>query len=199
MRARYGIFLASLLALALPARADNVVDQLEAAKKYYLEGDINGAIGELEFVLQEIKGKVGQAYIATFPEAPAGWTAGEVSQEGSVPGLTGTVLTRTYTQSNGSGRLEAKLMTGGGFMQGLAQMFMNPQMLAAQPNSKRVRFGKENGVVSFDPAGKSGQLMIDIAGKVSVMIEGSGLASADPMSAIAGKWDFKRVREIAGL
>ena len=69
MRARYGIFLASLLALAGPARADNVVDQLEAAKKYYLEGDINGAIGELEFVLQEIKGKVGQAYIATFPEA----------------------------------------------------------------------------------------------------------------------------------
>lgn len=199
MRAQSWIIVGACLLAAAGARADNITDQLDQAKKYYQDGDIAGAIGELEFVLQEIKGKVGQAYIATFPDAPSGWTAGEVTQEAGMPGLTGTMLTRTYSQANGSGKIEAKLMTGGGFMQGLAQMFMNPQMMAAQPNAKRLRLGKENAVVSFDPAAKSGQLMVDVAGKVSLMLEGSGLANADPMSAIAGKWDFKKVREIAGL
>ena len=76
------------------AHADSITDQLDQAKKYYQEGDIAGAIGELEFVLQEIKGKIGEAYIATFPEAPAGWTTDAVSQEGGMPGITGDVYKR---------------------------------------------------------------------------------------------------------
>ena len=41
-------------------------------------------------------------------------------------------------------------MSGGGFLQGLAGMMMNPTMLAAQPNAKRVRVGREAGVVTYD-------------------------------------------------
>ena len=90
-------------------------------------------------------------------------------------------------------------MSGGGFMQGLASMFMNPAMLAAQPNAKRVRFGGENGVVIYDPADGSGQLMVDLGGKISLMLEGSNLDGPEPMTALVEGWDLKKVKEVAGI
>jgi hypothetical protein len=197
-------------AAAAPARADEVVDQIDQANRYYGEGDITGAIGELEFAIQALRGKVGAAYLATFPEPAAGWTVEEAKPEegagpaagaaAAVPFLgSGSVLQRTYKAPAGEGAINAQLMTGGSFLQGLASMFMNPQVLAAQPNAKRVRIGRENAVVTFDPAARSGQLMLDVAGKVTIMLEGTGLENGDPLVDLASRWDLKRVKEIAGL
>jgi hypothetical protein len=111
----------------------------------------------------------------------------------------GSVLQRGYRATSGDASISAQLMTGGSFLQGLASMFMNPQVMAAQPNAKRVRIGRENAVVTFDPAERSGQLMLDVAGKVTIMLEGSGLESGDPLVDLATRWDLKRVKEIAGL
>lgn len=186
--------------LALVARADEVSDQIEQAKTYYEEGDVGGAIGELEFALQALRGKLSGALLETFPAAPAGWTPVEGSGDNSAAmPIMGNMVERTYRQDGGDGQMEARLMTGGGFMQGLASMFMNPAMLAAQPNARRVRFGRENGVVIYDPADRSGQLMIDLGGKISLMVEGSRLAGPEPMTALVEGWDLKKVKELAGL
>ena len=187
--------------LAFVARADEVSDQIEQAKTYYEEGDVGGAIGELEFALQALRGKLSGALLETFPAAPAGWTPVEGSGDNSaaMPIMGGNMVERTYRQDGGDGQMEARLMTGGGFMQGLASMFMNPAMLAAQPNAKRVRFGRENGVVIYDPADRSGQLMIDLGGKISLMVEGSHLAGPEPMTTLVEGWDLKKVKELAGL
>lgn len=187
-----------------PAHADSITDQIEQAKQYYAEGDVSGAIGELEFAIQELRGKLGEAYAATFPEPPAGWTAedGEADQAAAagLPFLGGgSIVQRSYRADSGEGSIQAQIMTGGSMMQGLASMFMNPQVLAAQPNAKRVRLGKENAVVIYDPAERSGQLMLDVGGKATIMLEGSDIASPDPMVELAGRWDLGKVREIAGL
>jgi hypothetical protein len=206
--------LAVAAALALPpaaaARADEIVDQIEQAKRYYGEGDVTGAIEELEFAIQALRGRIGAAYLATFPEPPAGWTVEDAKPEegggqaggaaAAVPFLGGgSVLQRTYKAPEGGGSIQAQLMTGGSFLQGLASMFMNPQVMAAQPNAKRVRIGRENAVVTYDPQERTGQLMLDVAGKVTIMLEGTNLAGADPMVDLANRWDIKRVKEIAGL
>ncbi len=75
----------------------------------------------------------------------------------------------------------------------------NSLPLAAQPNAKRVRFDRENGVVIYDPADKSGQLMVDLGGKISLMVEGSNLDGPEPMTALVERWDLKKVKEVAGL
>lgn len=187
--------------LAFVARADEVSDQIEQAKSYYEDGDVGGAIGELEFAIQALRGKLAGALLETFPAAPSGWTAADSDSgtSAAMPMMGGNVVERTYSQDGGEGRIEARLMSGGGFMQGLASMFMNPAMLAAQPNAKRVRFGRENGVVIYDPADRSGQLMVDLGGKISLMLEGSGLAGPEPMTALVEGWDLKKVKELAGL
>lgn len=199
---------APLLALALlmpvlstPARADEVTDQIEQARRYYDEGDITGAIAELEFALQAMRGRIGQALLATFPEAPAGWTAEPASEgeQAAIPMMgSGTMLSRVYNAEGGQGRIEAQLMTGGGFLQGLAGMFMNPQVLAAQPNAKRVRVERENAVVTYDPEARSSQLVLDVGGKATIMLQGENLESGDPLVELVQKWDIKQVKSLVG-
>ena len=186
--------------LALVARADEITEQIDQAKSYYEEGDVGGAIGELEFAMQALRGKLSAALLETFPAAPAGWTATDDNEgaTAAMPMMGGNVVQRTYSQEGGNGRIEARLMSGGGFMQGLASMFMNPAMLAAQPNAKRVRIGRENGVVIFDPAARSGQLMVDLGWRISLMLEGSNLDGPEPMTGLMEQWDLRKVKELTG-
>jgi hypothetical protein len=72
MRVAIAFLLAGSVALPAAVRADEIVDQLDQARAYYDQGDVTGAIGELEFVLQALKGKIGEQLLATFPEPPEG-------------------------------------------------------------------------------------------------------------------------------
>jgi hypothetical protein len=186
------------LAIA-PAGADEITDQLDQARAFYEEGDIGGAIAELEFTIEALRGQIAAQLRETFPEPPPGWSveAGDGSG-GANPFLGGNVVSRTYRQDGGSGRIEAQLMTGGGFMQGLAAMMLNPQMLAAQPNARRIRIGRESGVVTYDPAQKSGQLVVDLGGRGSLMLDGSGLDEPEPLEALVKGWDIARVKALLG-
>ncbi len=186
--------------LAQPVLADEVTDQLDQARKLYEEGDIAGALAELEFATQAMRGKVGEAMLGAFPAAPKGWRIAEGGgKAASVPFLGGSTVERSYEQEGGQGRMSAQIVSGGGFLQGLAQMMSNPQLLAAQPNAKRVRIGREAGVLTFDPAQRSGQLVIDLGGKASVMIEGSNLAGPEPMLELAKGFDLGKVKELVGI
>jgi hypothetical protein len=191
------------LVLAGPAHADSVTDQLDQAKLYYGQGDIAGAIGELEFAMQELRGRLGAAYLATFPQPPAGWTLVPAEPEatsGAMPFLGGgNMLRREYRNTAGDASIDAQLMTGGSFLQGLASMFMSPQVLAAQPGAKRVRIGRENAVATYDPAERTGQLMLDVGGKVSIMLDGKGLSGTEPLVDLASHWDIQKVKQLAGL
>lgn len=198
-----GLLLAALfLTVAIPtgARADDITDQLETAKKLYQEGDLAGAVGELEFVLQALRARFGEAFLATFPEAPPGWEVQPNGEKaGAVPFLGGTTVAKTYRQVNGPGKIEAQLSTGGGVLQGLAQMFANPQLLAMQPNAKRVRVQRETATTTFDPKTKEAQLVLDLGGKATIMLQGSGLAGPEPLVELANRWDLKQARALAGL
>lgn len=201
MRFALAAALAAGIAAAPASRADEVTDQLDQARTFYQEGDVTGAIAELEFVLQALRGRIGAELLATFPAEPAGWTVTDNGdqQAGSIPMLgTGTMLARTYRAEAGGASVEAQLMSGGGFLQGIAGMFMNPQMMAAQPGAKRVRVGRENAVATYDPADRSGQLVIDLGGKATIMLQGSDLDGSEPLVGLANGWDLKRAKELLG-
>lgn len=202
-RALSRLLLSPILALPLAVglvAADEVTDQLGEARRLYEAGDIPGALSELEFATQAIRAKVAEAMLQAFPPAPAGWrvepAAGKAGSP--VPFLGGSTVERTYLEEGG-GRMSAQILSGGGFLQGLAQMLSNPQMLAAQPNAKRVRVGREAGVLTFDPAEREGQLVVDLGGKASLMIKGSGLAGPEPMVELAKGFDLAKIKALVGL
>lgn len=195
--------LASLSVVCLvlsPVRADEIAEQIETAKKLYEEGDLAGAVSELEFAIQGLRAKFGEAFLATFPAPPEGWEVeADSGKAGAVPFLGATNVSKTYRQVNGPGKIEAQLSTGGGMLQGLAQMFANPQMLAMQPNAKRVRVQRETATTTFDPKTKEGQLVLDLGGKATIMLQGSGLSGPEPLVELAQRWDLKQARALAGL
>jgi hypothetical protein len=193
----------SLMLPAVPAAvaADEITDQLDQARRYYDQGDVTGAIGELEFTLQALRGRVGQELLATFPAPADGWTVADADGDGqaAIPlAAAGTMLGRTYRAAEGGASIEAQLMSGGGFLQGLAGMLMSPQVLAAQPNARRVRIGRENAVVTYDPQARSAQLVLDLGGKATIMLQGENLADGEPLVDLANRWDLKRVKELLG-
>lgn len=191
--------LAWFLAAPVAAHGDEITDQLDTAKKLYEEGDLAGAVGELEFVLQALRGRFAEAFRATFPPPAEGWTVEEGEKSGALPFLGGTQISRTYRRVNGPGRIEAQLSTGGGMLQGLAQMFANPQMLAMQPNAKRVRIQRETATTTYDPKTKEAQLVLDLGGKATILLQGSDLAGPEPLVDLATRWDLKQARALAGL
>lgn len=200
---RAGLLLALGAGLLLPCAgvADEISDQIDQAKRYHEEGDAVGAIAELEFALQALRGRVGQELLATFPEPPAGWTVVDTGdqQPTSIPMLgSGTMLSRTYRAEDDDASIEAQLLSGGGFLQGIAGMFLNPQVLAAQPNAKRVRIGRENAVATYDAADRSAQLVLDLGGKATLMLQGHGLDGSEPLVELANRWDLARVKELLG-
>ena len=194
--------LAAVLLAALPTagQGDEIGDQLDQARQYYEAGDLTGAIGELEFTLQALRGRISEALAATFPAPPAGWTVEAKAEPAAaaIPLVGGNMVGRTYRAPDGAGSIEAQLLTGGGFLQGLAGMFMNPALLAAQPNARRVRIGREDAVVSYDPAQRSAQLVLDLGGRGTVMVEGRNLDSGEPLVDLARRWDLAKARELLG-
>lgn len=197
-----GCALLGALAPAL-ARADEVADGIEAGRKAYATGDLNEAADELGFALQALRARIGAAYAQTFPAPAAGWTrddgGGDANGAQTIPIMGGTTLQRTYSESAGEGRIEAGLLTGGSLLQGFAALMSNPQFMGVQPNAKRVKIGRENAVVIYDGGDKSGQLVMDIGGKVTLSLQGSGLASEAPLVDLAGRWDMAKLRALAGL
>ena len=132
MRAACRLLLAAMPRPARPVgRADEITDQLEQARPYYEEGDVDGRHRRARVRRSRpCAARSAQALLATFPEPPAGWTAEPPATQagGAMPFMAaGTVLSRTYRAADGGGSIEAQLMSGGGFLQGLAGMFMNPQ------------------------------------------------------------------------
>ena len=70
--------------------------------------------------------------------------------------------------------------------------------MAAQPNAKRVRVGRENAVVTYDAGAKSAQLVLDVGGKATIMLQGQDVAIGDPLVELANRWDIKKVKELVG-
>lgn len=195
-----GTVVAAAMLLASPAGADQVTEQIDQALAYYRQGDLAGAVSELEFAIQDIKSQVAGRFVTTFPDPPAGWVADEPSQESAPTALFGggTTMTRVYRQSGGEGQMTATLMVDSPMIQGLMALIGNPAMLAAQPGAKRVRIGRENAVLTWDEASRSGEISLGVAGKVLTKVEGRNLASGDPLVELLKGFRFNEIEKLVG-
>ena len=182
---------AALVLVPLSARADSFTDQLDQARKDYQQGDLSTAVSDLEFAIQELRGKLGTAYLATFPPAPAGWT-GRVQDESAAVCRAAAPCSSVPTGRRWRGLDRGPADDRRRLPAGLAAMFMNPAMLAAQPGAKRVRVGKDNAVVTYDPSDRTAKLMLDVGGKVTLMLDGKDLANSDPLVQLANASDIKK-------
>ncbi|MEL7979852.1 hypothetical protein AAG584_07390 [Vreelandella titanicae] len=198
-----GMLLASALVLPVStvAVADEVVEQIELGLELYQEEDYGGALTELEFAISDIRKLQSNRLAETFPMPPEGWEAEDAESNGGGAAAMmggGAMLERQYSESDGSGRLKASIMIDNPMVQGMAALFNNPAMLTAQPNTERVRMGRESAIVKWEPNRSQAEVTMLLDGRILIQVEGESLASQDMAVELMRSWDIDAVREQAG-
>lgn len=179
---RETVLAAGLLALSVPASADEFTETLDAVAEAYAAGDINAAADDLAYAAQLLQHMKGDAFAALLPEAMDGWTR-EVQTEGNAAmGLLGGGVSARADYRNGAGASFSITMIADnpGFA-GLVGMYANPQLLATM--GEIVRIGRQNFVVS-----ESGEISGLVGGRT--MIQASGNAPREAIIAHLERFDF---------
>jgi hypothetical protein len=186
-----------------PVFADQVVEQINQGLDLYQSKEYGAAITELEFAISDLRKLISDDIAATFPDAPAGWSALPVdksSESGGAAaalfgGSMGMILERQYTQDAGNGSLTATLTMDNPMIQGMASLFNNPAMLAAQPNVERIRVGRETGMLKWEPDAARAEATLMLDGRIMMQVVGENIESPDIASDLLKGWDIKTVRE----
>lgn len=191
---------AFLGAASFPAFADQVTDQLDLGKQYYEEGDLGGAINELQFAIQDIRSQLTEQYRVAFPDAPAGWSFTESAEE-SNPAMAmlggGSILVRHYTQDDGRGSFEATITADSPMIQGLATMLTNPAMVSG--GAKRIRVGRDNALVKYDEGEDSGESTLFLGGRMMLQLQADGLGDGSLLEEMTQGWKVDQLKKIAGM
>lgn len=199
-----GLAAATTLALTASAAAlaDPVEEQIQQGLELYKSGELGAAITELEFAITDIRKAMSGQIGDTFPPAPEGWTAAPAESSAEAAGaaamfgnVMGTMIERTYSQNDGAGTLTAKLMVDNPMVQGLAAMFNNPMLMAAQPNTERLRIGRETGMLKWDAENASAEASLLLDGRILMQVEGENLDSPDLAAEMLKAWDMDAVRK----
>lgn len=190
---------ALLFSAAAYAEDDEVVEQINMGLELYQEQEYGAAITELEFAIGDIRKQMSGLIAETFPDAPEGWSAGEVESSSGGAALMGggggTTLKRDYSEDGGDGRIEAQLLVDNPMVQAMAGMLTNPALIAAQPNTERERIGRETVIVKWEPEKSRAEVSLMLDGRILMQIKGSGLESRDVALDLMEAWDIDAVRE----
>jgi hypothetical protein len=160
------------LALALPARADDVEASIDAALEAYRAGDVKTAKEELDFASQLLGQRKAQQLRSLLPEPLSGWErqddeAGDAQAIAAFGG--GQMAGATYAK--GSDTVEVQIMADNQMVTAMSAMFSNAAMMSSMGTVKRI--GGEKAVITPD-----GELQALVDGRIMVQITGTADAEA---------------------
>ncbi len=172
------------LAIALggtpPLLADDIRDQLDAARAAYERGELQTSVQGLQFVIAAIQEKVNQSLLKLLPEPLPGWTAedAQATAGGMASMIVGTSLSRHYQREDGAS-LDISLMANSPLLPMMTFMMSNPLMLQSDPDSRLYTYAGHQGIIQqkHDPSGWEISLMG--AGNLLIRVSGTGIQKTD--------------------
>lgn len=179
------------------ARADEITDQIETARKAYDAGELKRAAQELQFAVAAIEQRIGDRYLKLLPAPLEGWTADEAqSQGGGFAGMfVGTSVTRRYYKTGGSEQIEISLLADSPLMPAMAMMLSNPMLIQADPESKPYRHKGYSGLLKHDPAADRWELTLLMGGRILLQAAGQGLRDRTSLDAYLDAMDLAEVEK----
>lgn len=164
MRRAAAVLIAILL--ALPARADDVEDSIDAALQAYRTGDIKKAKEELDFASQLLSQLKAEGLSGFLPAPLDGWQREDADADTQAMAAFGGGQMAGASYSNGAQELEIQIMADNQMVTAMAAMFSNAALMGAMGKVKRL--SGEKVVVTPD-----GELQALIDGRIMVQITGS--------------------------
>jgi len=194
MRLPYCVLLLSVLISAmhpLPARADDVTDQIDQALAAYQKHDLAVAVAALEAVANLLRQTQADALKAVLPAAPSGWTADPVDTSAVAAAMLGGVTTISRTYHNGDQQVEVQIVANSPMLQGMAALINSP--LAAAASMKTVVIGGR----PMSYAANDNSFMTMITGKSIVKVAGNKTTSDPTPRSFIAAVDFAMLEKLA--
>lgn len=183
---------------ALPAAADEISDQIQQELKYYQEGKLSQALGELEFAVAQLKQKKAEALAQVFPEAPPGWQA----QKGQAKAMGAEILgggisaSRSYQDAQG-GRVQIEIMADSPIIQSLAMLLSNPMFAQGGGQNRLIRFKGHKAFIKYS-GDKRAELQALIDNKVLLKVSARRVEEADKVVLeFAQRVDLEKLSQLA--
>ncbi len=187
-----GIILVIFL-LSTPAFGDSVIESLEKAKTLYKQGKYYKAVTELNFAIGLIQDKQLDRFKSLFPEAPAGWNAGQVEGSRAPGNIMGGGITVSRDYSSGDHqRIRIEMITDSPLLSSVMMLLSNPMIMGG---GRLVSINGEKGIEEWNTQDKSGKIQIVLQNRMLITISGSGLKSKDILYDFAKKLDFTKIKK----
>jgi len=172
---------------------DDVINSINEGMEFYQSGDYGEAASSLNYAVQLIQQKKGDALAGLLPEPLDGWTAGDVQSE-TAGAAFGGGITAEREYSKGNSRITIGIITDSPMLQAVMMMFSNP-MFATADGGKMERIGRQKAIVKYTPADKSGELQMVVNNRFLVTVEGNDI-SRDEMLDYAKAIDLKKMADL---
>ncbi len=173
---------------------DDVINSINEGMEFYQSGEYGEATSSLNYAVQLIQQKKGDALAGLLPEPLDGWTAGEVESQAAGAAMFGGGITAEREYSKGNSRVDIKIITDSPMLQAVMMMFSNP-IFATADGGKMERIGRQKAIVKYTPADNSGELQMVVSNRFLVTVEGSDI-SRDEMLDFAKAIDLKKMANL---
>jgi hypothetical protein len=191
--------LAASLIFAAAAPADEVTDQLDAARQAYAAGDLRTAVDTLNFATAKIKEQQTVGLLKLLPEPLAGWQADPAQSEsaGLASMITGTNLTRRYVRPDGA-EVNLSVTADSPLLPMLTMFLSSPFMMQADPNSKPYAFKGQRGIIKHDKDANQYEVTLMIGNRVLIQGKGTGMADGAAVQQYVEAMDIEAIQKAFG-
>ncbi len=191
------IFIAiAILSLNAQNAKQEALKSLDDAKALINSNQLVKAQEELNYASSKISEILSDELVKFIPDAPTGFSledrgAMSLGQAGAIIGSANSIAASGQYRK-GDADIELSITVGGlvgqaGGLMGLAAMFGGMGGTGARSS----RINGYNATTEFDPSSNSGSITIKVGDKITVMVEGENIESADLLKTIAEKVDMQ--------
>lgn len=188
--------LAITLTLAGVSRADEVSDQIDAAKKAYEAGELRTAVDTLNFAVAKIQEQMTANLLKLLPEPLAGWTAdAPESQSGGMAAMiTGTTLSRRYTRTDDGAEVTINLMADSPMMPMLTMAMSMPLVMQSNQDMKTYSYKGNRGMVEHAADSTDYEVTLMVGNRLVIQGQGSKLSDTKPIEAYLDQLDLDAIQ-----
>jgi hypothetical protein len=166
--------------LITPLHADDMSEQLEAARAAYERGELQTSVQGLQFVIAALQERIDQSLLRLLPEPLPGWAAEEsqATSGGMAAMFIGTHLSRRYQREDGAS-LEISLTANSPFLPMMTMMLSNPLMIQSDPHSRLFTHAGRRGLIRQDRDTKGWEISLIGGGNLLIRVSGTGIERTD--------------------
>jgi hypothetical protein len=183
----FSVLLLLFVATAATARADEISDAIDQARKAYQAGDLATAKQSLELAGQLIAQKNAEGLVQILPQPLKGWTVEDSeTSSGSFAMLAGSTASKRYRNATDDD-VSISITADSPALAQMIALFSNPQMAGMM--GKVVMINGQRAVQE-----RQGDITIVVGGRFMIKVDGS--AKAEDKLAYAKAIDLKKLEGI---